>query len=294
VGKAFSIVKETLRSFWKERPMQLAAALSYYTLLSLAPLVLVTVAIAGLVFGREAVQGRLVEEMRGLVGEAGAEVIQMVLQSAAESGANKLSLGIGLFTLLLGATTVFVQLQVAFNQMWNVEAAPAHGGGALLNFIKKRLLSLAMVLGVGFLLLVSLVVSAALSALGAWAGSGLDALPIVLQIGNALVSLAVVTLLFGMMFKYLPDVELAWRDVWFGALVTAALFTAGKYLIGLYLGRASIGSAYGAAGSVVVLLVWVYYASLIVFFGAEMTQVHARRRRPVRVEDHGVALPAAG
>ena len=272
-----SVLWETVRELRADRPMELAAAVSYYTMLSLAPIVLVTVAVASLAFGREAVEGRIVYEMRGLVGESGAELVQAVLANAWDPVAGTWSIAIGIATLLVGATTVFVQLQDALNRIWDVEPKP--NASALKSFVKDRLLSLAMVVGIGFLLMVSLVVSAALSALGEWAGGSFEESPAALQVLNLAVSLVVITLLFGMIFKLLPDAKVAWREVWLGAFATSALFTAGKYLIGLYLGRASVGSAYGAAGSAVVLMVWVYYAALIVFFGAELTHVHAERAR---------------
>jgi membrane protein len=288
MSAVFSLLKEAFKGFRQDRPMLLAASLSYYTLLSMAPLILLTVAAAGLVFGYEAVQGQIVEELRGLVGEAGAEVAQTVIANASSPAGSAVSIVIGILTLLFGATTVFVQLQEALDTIWDVERAPK--SSALLGFLKDRLASLGMVLGIGFLLLVSLVISAALSAFGGWT-SGAFGTAALLQVANVVTSLAVVTVLFAMIFKFLPDVSLRWRDVWFGAAVTAVLFTLGKFLIGLYLGRASIGSAYGAAGSVVVLMVWVYYSSLILFFGAELTQVRARRLRSRRSP---IALARAG
>ena len=288
---------EAVRTFGRHSPMQLAAALSYYTLLSLAPLVLVSVAIAGLLFGRDAVEGQLVDELSGLMGTAGAELVQTVLRHASHEETGIVSLAVGLVSLLIGATTVFVQLQYAVNQIWKVETHPNGGDGVIRRLMKKRLLSIAMVLAVGFLLLVSLVLSAALSALGKWAaetGVG-TTFPIVLQAVDSLMSLAVVTLLFAMLFRFLPDVELWWGDVWSGALLTALLFTLGKYLIGYYLGRAGIGSAYGAAGSVVVFLVWVYYAALILFFGFKLTRVRTERRRGrAAPEEHAVSVESRG
>ena len=277
-----AVLKSTLRELTADRPMELAAAVSYYTLLSLAPIVLVTVSVAGLLFRREDVEARIVTEIQGLVGESGAEVIRSVLQRAADPEQSKLSVAIGVLTLLVGATTVFVQLQDALNRVWDVEARPKRR--AMWTFVRERLLSLAMVFGVGFLLLVSLVVSTALSSLGDWGGG---------QVTNTVVSLLVITLLFAMMFKYLPDAKVAWRDVWLGALITAGLFSLGKYLIGLYLGRASVGSAYGAAGSVVVVMVWVYYASIIFFFGAELTHVISRRIHGHRAAPTENAVPVA-
>jgi membrane protein len=272
-----ALLLESTTAFLENNPFQLAAALSYYTLLSLAPILLVVVGMVGLVFGGDVVREGVVTQMRGLVGEAGAEVIRTVIAEAGRPGKGVVSLVIGIVTLIIGASTVFGQLQSALNRIWEVEAAPAKN--AIGSFIRTRILSLAMVIGIGFLLLVSLIVSAALAALDGYLQTT-TALPAGLwQALNLLTSLMIIALLFAMMFKLLPDVKLAWRDVVFGAFVTAALFTAGKYLIGLYLGHASIGSSYGAAGSVVVLMVWVYYSALIVFLGAEITQVRWRRRR---------------
>jgi membrane protein len=257
--------------------MELAAALSYYTLLSLAPLVLMVVAVAGLVFERTAVEQKLVAEMRDLIGAAGAEVTQSVLRSAHNAEQEAWSLAIGLVILLVGATTVFAQLQGTLNRIWRVDESA--GASVIWGFLKERLLSIAMVLAIGFLLLVSLVISAALSAVTDSA-RGIIGEGYATVIGaNWLGSLLVTTLLFALIFKVLPDTDVAWDDVWFGAVTTSVLFTLGKQIIGLYLGRASVGSAYGAAGSLVVMTVWVFYASLILFFGAELTYVRSRRRR---------------
>jgi membrane protein len=268
-------LKELAREYWSHRPMELAAALSYYTLLSLAPLVLVAVALAGLVFERAAVEGKLVTEMNLLVGPEGSEVVKTVLRHARDREKGALSVMVGIAVLVLGATTVFVQLQNSLNRIWKVESPHA---SVLWVFVKERLLSLAMVLAVGFLLLVSLIVSAAIAAFHETALGGLSDVAVVLEGLNVLVSLVVVTLLFATIFKVLPDAPVAWRDVWVGAIITAALFTIGKSLIGLYLGRTSIGSPYGAAGSLVVMTVWVFYASMIVFFGAELTYIRSKRK----------------
>jgi membrane protein len=273
----WSALKVVLREYWAHRPMELAAALSYYTLLSLAPLVLMAVGVAGLVFERTAVEEKLVAEMRDLVGAAGAEVTRTVLQRAHDAEGETLSLVLGLAVLLIGATTVFAQLQGTLNRIWRIEASEPQS--MIWAFLKERLLSIAMVLAIGFLLLVSLLISAGVTALADTSrlvlGEGL-----LLVIGfNMLSSLVVTTLLFALIFKVLPDADVAWDDVWFGAITTSVLFTFGKGIIGLYLGRAGIGSAYGAAGSLVVMTVWVYYASLILFFGAELTYFRARSRR---------------
>jgi membrane protein len=268
-------LRELAREYWSNRPMELAAALSYYTLLSLAPLVLMAVAVAGLVFDRATVESRMVTEMRLLVGAEGSEVVQTVLRHARDREKGALSVIIGTVVLLFGATTVFAQLQSSLNRIWKVDQGGE--GSVLWVFVKERLLSLAMVLAIGFLLLVSLVVSAAVAAFGETALGGLTDAAVVLQGLNALVSLIVITLLFATIFKVLPDAPVAWRDVWVGAVITALLFSVGKSLIGLYLGRTSIGSPYGAAGSLVVMTVWVFYASLIVFFGAELTYLRSKR-----------------
>jgi len=271
-----SALKEIAREYWANRPMELAAALSYYTLLSVAPLVLMTVAVAGLVFEHTAVEGRIIAEMRLLVGDEGAEVVQTVLRNASDREKGTLAVILSATVLLLGATSVFVQLQTSLNRIWKVDVNASRS--LVWSFVKERLLSLAMVLAVGFLLLVSLVVNAALSAAGESVRRAAGDASVLHRTLYALVSLAVVTLLFALIFKVLPDAPVTWRDVWFGAAATAALFTLGKQVIGLYLGRAGIGSAYGAAGSLVVLTVWVYYASMIVFFGAELTYIRSRDR----------------
>jgi membrane protein len=273
--RAWRTARRTVVEFLADDPFVLAAATSYYTLLSLAPLLLIVVSVAGLAFEREAVEGRIVEEIRGLVGTAGAEAIQTIILHSSGPKSN-VSIVIGIGTLLLGASTVFVQLQTALNKIWDVSAEPQRKGRILV-FLRRRLTSVAMVFGIGFLLLVSLVVSAGLTALAQWLRGPEEELAVVWRVVHELVSLIVVALLFAMMFKFLPDRRIPWRNVWTGALITAALFAAGKQLIGMYLGRASIGSSFGAAGSVVVLTVWVYYAALIVFLGAEITKVHSDR-----------------
>jgi len=285
-----------VREFFAEAPLEKAAAVSYYALLALAPLLLVVLSIAGLAFGREAVQGQIVTELRGLVGEKGAEAIQMILENASQPETGTLSLVIGIATLLVGASGVFVQLQSALNSIWDMPPPPK--GNALWRFLRHRLVSMAMVLGLGFLMLVSLVLSAFLSAVNSHY-EGLVPWPFVWQVVNALGSLLVVAALIAMIFRFLPDVHVAWRDVWLGAFVTAVLFTVGKSAIGLYLGHASIGSSYGAAGSLVVLVVWVYYASLILFVGAEITHVHAQRHHraggtPVLASEPGPLLTGDG
>jgi len=275
-------LREVVTEYWADRPMEQAAALSYYTLLSLAPLVLLAVSVAALVFERPTVEGKVVDEMRALVGDDGAEVAKTVLHHAGDEEKGARSVVVSLALLAVGATTVFAQLQSSLNRIWKVEPNPR--ASVVWAFVKERLLSLAMVAGIGFLLLVSLLVNTGLSAAGESARAVVGTEPHVLQAVNLIVSLVIITLAFAAIFRVLPDAPVAWGDVWFGAVATAVLFTLGKHVIGLYLGRAGIGSAYGAAGSVVVLTVWVYYASMIVLFGAELTHLRSRRRarsRPI-------------
>jgi membrane protein len=273
--EAAAVLKDTFREFLEDSALRHGAALSYYATISLAPLLLLLLALAGLIFDRTAVADALVDQMRGLMGESGAEVAGNVIANAQQSG-GALQAVTGFVVLLFGASGVFVQLQESMNTIWEVKPSPRQG---LWGFLRKRLLSFGIVLSLGFLLLISLAVSAGLAALNR---RYIEPLPGAAVLWHALylvVSIAVFTLLFAALFKYLPDVSIFWRDVWWGALVTALLFTIGKFLIGMYLGRTTIAAAYGAAGSLVLLLVWIYYSSLIVLLGAEFTQVLARRSK---------------
>jgi membrane protein len=271
--RAWSVFRKGAKEFFEESPFEKAAAVAYYALLALAPLLLLVIAIAGLVFGPEAVRGQLASEIHGLVGEQGAKAAEEVIKNANFPGKSGASIAIGIITLLVGASGVFIQLQSALNTIWDAPASPK--GNALWRFLRYRLVSMAMVVGLGFLMLVSLTVSALLSAINSHYSAILP-WPVVWQVLNSLGSLLVITVLIAMIFRFLPDVRIAWGDVWLGAFVTAVLFTLGKFAIGAYLGRSSVGSSYGAAGSVIVLVVWVYYASLIFFVGAQVTQIYAR------------------
>jgi membrane protein len=250
-----------------------AASLSYYTVFSLAPLLLIAVAIAGLVFGKDAVTGELGRQLQGLLGTSGAKAIEDMMASASHTGSGVFASVAGVVLLVLGSTGAFVELQDTLNAMWDVDKQKTSG---LWAFLRARLLSFAMVGVIAFLLLVSLVVSAGLSALGHFAEQKLPGGEVLFQSLNFLVSLGVISVLFAAIFKVLPDVEIAWGDVWLGAAVTSLLFVIGKLLIGLYIGKASVASSYGAAGSFAVLLIWVYYSAMILFFGAEFTQVYSR------------------
>ncbi|HEY4575677.1 MAG TPA: YihY/virulence factor BrkB family protein [Thermoanaerobaculia bacterium] len=272
VKAGFNLIKESFQEWQKDGALDLGAALAYYTIFSLAPLLLVALAVAGLLWDRGQIQGQLIAQMQDLMGPQGAQAIQTMLANAGQHRSGVLASVLAVVTILFGATGVFVQLQNALNKVWNVEARPGLG---VWSFVKTRLISFGMVLGIGFLLLVSLVVSTAVSALGKWAAGMLPGSETLMQVVTFVVSFAFITLLFALMFKFLPDVEIAWRDVWIGAVMTALLFTLGKFLIGLYLGKSSVASTYGAAGSLVIVLLWIYYSSQILFLGAELTQVYA-------------------
>jgi membrane protein len=273
--KWWPLLTRTYAKWNEDHAPGLGAALAYYTVFSLAPLLMIVIAIAGLVFGQEAAQGQIMGQIQGLVGEESARAIQSMIEEARRPAASILATVIATVMLLFGATGVFAQLQESLNIIWQVKETPGEG---LWKMLKNRFLSLMAVLGTGFLLLISLVISAGLSAVGATLERLLPGPEIVLQIINVLVSFAVVTLLFAMIYKLLPDTSVRWGDVWIGASITSLLFTIGKFFIGLYLGKSDVGVAYGAAGSLVVILIWVYYASQIFLFGAEFTAVYAASR----------------
>ena len=254
---------------------RLGASLSYYTLFSMAPLLIIAIGVAGLVFGEKAAQGQIQAELAGLIGEQSAKAIEGVVEASRQGKAGILASVIAFFTLLLGATGVFVELKSALNDVWGVKPPPSAGG--VWGYVRTRLVSLAMVMAVGFLLMVSLVASAALAAVQGLLAGWMPGWDKLLWALNTVVSFGVITVLFALLLKYLPDTAIAWKDVWLGAVLTALLFNIGKTLIGLYLGKSSVASVYGAAGSLVVVIVWVYYAAQIFFFGAELTQAFAHR-----------------
>ncbi|HEY5811981.1 MAG TPA: YihY/virulence factor BrkB family protein [Terrimicrobiaceae bacterium] len=273
--ETFATLKQAAWDWMDDQAPTLGGALAYYTVFSLAPLLILTVAIAGMIFGQEAAQGQIFTQLRSLIGAESAAAMQDIVQDAnAKPTTGVWATILGFVTLFLGASGVFGQLQYSLNTIWGVAPKPGRG---LVGIIKDRVLSFGFVLALGFLLLVSLVLTAVIAFVGKWLGGMVPGVETIIQIVNMLLSLGVITLLFAMMFKFMPDAKIAWRDVWVGALVTAALFTAGKELLGLYLGKGGVASSYGAAGSLIVLLVWVYYSSQIVFFGAEITKVYANR-----------------
>ena len=271
----WGLMREAVAAWLEDYAPSMGAALSYYTMFSIAPLLVIVIAVAGLVFGREAAQGQVLVQLRGLIGEDGALAIQALLENAASPAKSGLAAIVGTATLLLGATTVFGELQSALDRIWRVPAAAKVKG--LWRLLRTRLLSFGMILGLGFLLLVSLVTSAALAALGAWWGGLLAGWEVTLEVINFAVSFASITLLFALIYKFLPRAKIGWRDVWTGAAITSLLFAVGKVGIGFYLGRIGTASAFGAAGSLAVLLIWVYYSAQIFLLGAECTWVYAYR-----------------
>ena len=272
------ILKETLREWREDGANRLAAALAYYTTFSLAPLLVLVIAIAGLVGGQEAAQTQTMAQVQDLLGAEGREFVEGMIESASRPETGLTATVIGAATLLFGALGVFGELQNSLNTIWEVKPKPAKNWvDGVKRFVLRRLLSFTMVLGIGFLLLASLVISAVVSALGEYIGSRWPMADFWLGLINFIVSFLVVTFLFAMMFKFLPEIKIAWKDVWLGAAVTSVLFSLGKFLIGLYLGRSEVGNTFGAAGSLAILLIWVYYSAQILFFGAEFTQVYANR-----------------
>jgi len=271
VGRTFI---KALVAWWQDDAMRLGASVAYYTLFALAPMLLVVIAVAGSIFGAEAVRGQVAYQIDGLVGPEGALAVQALLKGASQPSSNILAMLVGSVTFTLAATGAFLELRAALNTIWRVPPSSASG---IRDFFVNRLRSFGLVVAIGFLLLISLVISAALSALHDWLSGLALFLPAVLQVINLVVSLVVTAMLFGLMFRVLPNVTLRRRDVAVGAMVTALLFTVGKQLIGLYLGRSATTSSYGPAGSVIVLLLWVYYSSQIVLIGAEFTRLWSER-----------------
>jgi len=276
----------------------MGAAISYYTVFSLAPLLVIVIAVAGAVFGREAVTGQIVRQISGLIGPQGATVVQNIVAASSNTHQGLVAGIISVFVLLLGATSVFTELQTALDRIWHVPASQKPSG--IRNILRTRLLSFGVIFALVFLLIVSLVLSAALAAFGDFTGGLMPGAKLIAQILNLVVSLAVATGLFAFIFKTLPSTRIDWHDVWIGAFTTAVLFEIGKTLIGLYLGRSSTSQAFAAAGSLVVLIAWVYYAAQIFLLGAEFTKVYAKEHGSHRVaatgpeaENAAEAAPAA-
>lgn len=286
------LLRETYTKWSNHQAPRLGASVAFYSILSFAPLLVLITAIIGLVFGHEHAQGALIGEARQVIGDRGADTVQTLLKNAQKPASGIIASTIAFLTLLFGASGVFTELQDALNLMWDVTPQASSGVMAM---IKQRLFSFGMVLSIGFLLLISLLLSAGLAFLGHSFGQLVPMPPFVLEIINFIVSFAVVTGLFALMFKYVPDAKVSWKDVGIGALGTALLFTIGKLLLGIYLGKASVGSTYGAAGSLVAVVVWIYYSAQIFFFGAEFTHVYSEKDQSANkpaTEQAPVALAA--
>jgi membrane protein len=273
IKQAWGLVKGAASAWVDDYAPSMGAALAYYTMFSIAPLLLIVISIAGLVFGQEAARGEILLQLRGMMGEEGARAVEGLLQSVNKPAQSATATLIGAFVLLLGATTVFAELQSALDRIWRAPAREQTSG--LWKMLRSRLLSFGMILGIGFLLMVSLVISAAIAGLGKWWGPMFEGWDVLAGAVDFVVSLAMMTVLFAMIYKLMPRVHIRWHDVWIGAAVTALLFDIGKFLIGLYIGRSSVASAFGAAGSLVIVLMWVYYSAQIFLLGAEFTWVYA-------------------
>jgi membrane protein len=285
----WELLKLTFAEWMDDNTFELSAALAFYTIFSIAPVLLIAVGVASFFLAPETATTRIVDELENLVGAQGANAVRQVIDSSRGFGKGLWAVGVGIVTLIMGATAVFGELQSALNQIWDVKAKPDRG--VIMSLIVDRLRSFSIAVCVGFLLLVSLVISAVISGLQNYMNNWLPGVPWVWQTANVVSSFFVVAVLFATIYKLLPDVVISWRDVWIGAAVTALLFTAGKYLIGIYLGQTATASAFGAAGSLVVLLFWVYYSALISFLGAEFTQVYTRRYGPgIRPKEHAVRV----
>jgi membrane protein len=270
------LIKTSFVSWRQDYAASMGAALAYYTLFSIAPVLIIVIAVAGFFLGPEAARGEIVAQLQGLLGDDGAAAVQGLLESASQPEEGLLATLSGIVLLVIGATTVFAELQSDLDRIWRAPAVKKVGG--LFALLRARLLSFGMILAIAFLLLVSLVISAALAALGRWWGGWFGSWALLLEALNFVVSFTITTGLFAIIYKFLPRADITWRDVWVGAAVTALLFAIGKFLIGLYIGRSGISSGFGAAGSFVVLLVWVYYSTQIFLLGAEFTWVYAHEQ----------------
>jgi membrane protein len=285
--KLLSIFKAAFSGWNKHEAPRLGAALAFYTILSLSPLLILAVSLAGFLFSQSTAQAHIVSEIQGTIGSDGGKAIEAMLANAQKPATGIVGSVLGILSLLFGASGVFTELRSALNLIWGVEQEQTSGIVALL---RERFFSFGMVLSIGFLLLVSLVVSTVLAAVGKFFGGLLPVPSPVLAILNFLLSYVGVAILFGLIFRFVPEARVRWQSVWPGALVTAIFFTIGKTLIGLYLGKSSVGSPYGAAGSVIVVIVWVYYSAQIFFFGAEFTHAYADHELPVTEEQSNPSI----
>ena len=275
LSETWRLFKTAFEGWWNDRAMSLGASIAFFTVFSLAPMLLAAIAIAGIAFGSEAAQGAIVGELGGLIGEQASSALEAMIANASNVGSGIVGTTVGIVTFLLLVTGAIVELQDDLNIIWRARPPENYG---VWDFIRTRLLSMTLVIGIGFLLLVSLIIDTALSALGTYLEAHFSGAAVILHILNSFVAFGIAFLLFAMIFKILPAVDLEWHDLWTGALVTSVLFTLGKFLIGFYLGTSGVSSSYGAAGSIITILLWIYYSSLILLFGAEFTKAYAESR----------------
>lgn len=269
---SYSILKETTKGFFEDKGLKLSASLAYYTIFSFAPLLLLIISLAGAFFGKDAIEGSVFTELKGLLGKEAAAQIQQIMKNMELSGETNLSLIIGAVTMLIAATTVFGELQDSINIIWKVKAKPKRGW---LKLIKNRLLSGSIIIGLGFILIVSLIINGALSALDSLLKKWMPDISIIIFNGlSIVVSFVVLVLIFGVIYKVLPDAKIRWKDVRAGALFTACLFLLGRYMIGIYISSTKAGTAYGAAGSLIIIMLWVYYSAAILYISAEFTRAY--------------------
>lgn len=273
LNASWQLIKESFSSYMADDCLSRGAAIAYYTVTSLAPVLIIVIAIAGLAFGHDAAQGALVQQLSGLMGQQSAEAIQSMIVSASNKGAGIVATILGVVTLLVTASGVFGEMQTSLNIIWKAQSPHS----TVSRLVRARLASLGLVMALGFLLMVALVVSAGLSALGAWMNSVFPGFDVLLQILNFVISFLMISVLFGLIYKVLPDKDITWRDVAVGAVATAFLFTVGKFAISLYIGSSKVASSYGAAGAIAVMLIWIYYSSQIFLLGAEFTRAFAER-----------------
>lgn len=286
----WSLIVETYFEFLDDKAFKMSAALSFYAALSIGPLLIIVIAIAGFLFGEEAARGEIFKQINYLVGGDGATMIETILKGAADKTTGIFATIFSFILLVFGSIGVFIELQESLNIIWGVELRPGKG---MWGFIKTRLISFSMVVAIGFLLIVSLIINAAISLLNNYVSNITDIFIPYAQAFNIIFSFLIITALFALIFKYLPYVLISWKYVWLGAFITSALFSIGKYLIGLYLGSSSYTSTYGAAASLVILLIWIYYSGLILFFGAELTQVYRKKfgEVPLKADADSVRIP---
>lgn len=287
--EGMSLLKQTYTEWMEDEPFDLSSSVAYYAIFSLPALLIIIISIAGVAFGREAVEGQISSQIGGMIGPQAGKDIQQMIANAYKSDNSIISTVIGIATLLFGATGVFLQLQKSLNRVWDVKVDPKAG---IKKIVLDRATSLGIIVAIGFIMLISLVVTAGLSALSDWIQRRLpDFILYLFYIVNFAVSLGIVTMLFAIIFKVLPDVKLKWRHVWIGAAVTAVLFEIGRFGLGLYFGKSEPASAYGAAGTVILMMLWVFYSCLILFFGAQFTQVYAKRNdKSLQPSEHAVQV----